>query len=444
MNTYFFLLLLSLNILLCHSFDRMFISICGAVCKTIKHTITKTSIHIHSKNNKQHFNTSLIIFKGSHIKSSSYIGISNIIQKIGNKRGLNVNITIPEYRFGQDLSNYIEPSSFILGHSQGVYDIISKNLTSSKGLIQYGSVLNSKGKLPWLSNNLENFPIPVLTLLGKKDGFLRHIYGLDELYNQSDYDKLIRKPIIILKDTNHLHLSNTNTSLIANLFGLKDIKSNLTTDKAWYFLSSIIVDFMLLNIDKNNTDSLNRMKILQKDTSKLLNVYVEYNDINYIINFLTNLQYKLLNNTIHNISFYDYYDFLKSKPNDALLSCYIEKHNFFSKMYFTPLWIKTKYKKFISAQRINERLFWEIASKIDCNTNTKIKFIEDKYCFTTLEWLLSNIVIKKNDNTIYISSPVFVTYPNTWKYNNFYYMKILSPAQIIELINIDLQDFYTF
>jgi hypothetical protein len=95
---------------------------------------------------------------------------------------------------------------------------------------------------------------------------------------------------------------------------------------------------------------------------------------------------------------------------------------------------------YFSASNINKYLFQQISNNYyhDHNTNSKIVFKPDKICSTTLEWLVTDISIEQSDNTIYIQSPIFITYDNSIVYKNYYYFKILSPAQILELINIDL------
>ena len=409
-------------------------------------------ISIRSQNiSHTHNNVSLVIFKGSHIPAEKYIGISKTIRHIGTERGLNINVKIPYDTKSENIKRNLDHSSFILGHSSGVYDFLSHNSIDNnknpKGLIQVGSVLNSNGKLPWQSRKLESFPIPTMTFVGQKDGCLRHTYCLDELYPQNDTEKYITKPIIISKDITHLHISNTTATDIAKLIGLNDLTSTININRAWYILASCIVDFIILNMNHTlhnvqYNSSFERMQNRQKETQDLLGVYVTYNDSEYISRYLTNLHKNLINknNTSH-IVFYDYRKFIRSKPTDSLLSCYIQDKNILSKMYFTSLWIKTKYKTYIPAKNINEQLYTHILREsASYQTSLKIVFEEDKKCFTALQWLITEIKIKRIENTVYIQSPIFITNNNTFMYKNFYYMKILSPAQIAEMIHIDLQD----
>ncbi len=442
------LLFLSLNsLLLSDCFDKMFLSLCKSVCITLKdNLINNNYISIKSKP-KSNFNNniSLFIFKGNNIKANNYIGISKVIQKIGSEKGLNIDIKIPNFIKTIKKENNIP--SFILGHSSGVYDfLLNNNITNYNGLIQIGSVLNSNGILPWKAQKLKEFPIPVLTLIGERDGYLRYPYCLDEVYNQNELDKYIIKPIIILKDITHLHISNTTSTTIAKYIGLNDLESTLETEKAWEILSICIVDYIILNMNQlttnDNYNSLDRMKNIQYKTQEIFDSYYKYDNYEYISRFLNYIHYNLFyyydfNNT--NINFYNYYDFLISKPDDNSVCCYIQDKSYlFSKTYFTPLWVKTKYNLYISAKKINEYLFNQIAKTYDAKFN--IIFKNDRKCLTSLEWVLSGVNIQKDGNNIYIQSPIFITDNTAFKYKNFYYFKILSPAQIIELINIDLKN----
>jgi hypothetical protein len=417
-----------------------------SICKAAFSTLVQDSKYISMKpirniSNIAAKDISLVIFKGNHIKANKYIGISNTIQRMGNERGLNIDIKIPHYPYAENFKQDKTPT-FVLGHSSGVYDFLMfHNASKYDGLIQVGSVFNSNGKLPWKSRKLETFPIPVLTLIGKKDGYLRHIYCLDELYKQTETEKYKSKPIIVMKDITHLHISNTSSSTISQMIGLKDLKSNIDVQTAWNMMAICIVDFIILNMNIDNDNSLKQMKEMQNETHKLLTTYMKFENIGNIkrlLNILQNAMKKTANNEVHYLNFYD---FLLSKPTDSAMCFYIpDKSYLFSKMYYQPLWIKTKYKIYMSAKDINKCLFWQIAKMMKTDTNLNIVFKADKICWTTLEWLITGVSIERIDDTIYIQSPVFITNGKTIKYKNFYYLKILSPAQIIELINIDLQD----
>ncbi len=431
-----------------YAYDRMFLSICKAVFSTLLTEFIENrqylSIKPMTSRNATYKDVSLMIFKGSNIKAEAYKGISQTIQEIGNERGLNIDIKIPY--IARWHMNEMKKPFFALGHSSGVYDILSfHNITKYNGLIQIGSVLNSNGKLPWKSERLDKFPVPVLTMVGKKDGYLRYIYCLDEMYTQNDIEKYKTKPVIILKDINHLHISNTSSSQIAKWLGLKDLQSDMNTKQAWKILGSSIVDFIVLNIgnSSHSAKSLKRMKIKQNDTRHLLDMYLRYDNRIYISNILHTLQRQLLNKSESDIKFYNYYDFLFSKPRDDLMTCYIQdKNHLFSKMYYTPLWVKTKYEFYISAKQMQERIFFEIANSLKINTKLKLIFKEDKRCITTLEWICSGVTIERKDDTYYIQGPIFITNENMLvPFKNYYYFKILSPAQMVELMQIDLQDY---
>ncbi len=424
----------------CDAFDRMFMSLCKAVFQSIIQT--QNHISLRPQTYACNTNISLIIFKGSHIAAEQYMGISKNIQRIGTERGLNIDIKIPYYPCLQDSKQ----PTYILGHSSGVYDFLNFfNATKYDGLIQVGSVLNSKGRLPWKSRKLQTFPIPVLTLIGKKDGYLRHTYCLDELYNQSEVERYRTKPIIIMKEINHLHIANTSSSAMANIIGLNDLKSNMNVKIAWDMLGVCIVDFIILNMNPVHSvaynRSLMRMKHIQVQTQQLLSIYSKFDDIHNIKKLVNILQLSINNSTqyLHETTFLNFYNFLISKPSDTHTFCF--KSSLLSKMYFRPLWIKMKYTSYISARQINEWLFNKIANNLNIDTRLHVVFQPDNMCFTTMQWICTGMKIKRVNDTIYIQSPVFVTNDKSLIYKNFYYFKILSPSQIIELLNIDLQDF---
>lgn len=439
-------LFLFINIIVhCDAFDKMFMSICKAV---IANCLKKDNcISIRPKADIQNTNVSLLIFKGSHIKADSYKGISKTIQKIGAKRGLNIDIRIQHHTYLQDSSTHNKNPSFVLGHSSGVYDfLLFHNVTKYDGLIQIGSVLNSRGTLPWVSRKLDKFPIPVLTLVGRKDGYLRHTYCLDEMYCQNETEKYKTKPIVVMRDITHLHISNTSSTSMATMIGFRDIKSDLNVKIAWDMLGLCIVDFMILNMNMNHlasNSSLKRMKQSYNETQELMSTYYTFNNIGNI-RMLLNILHRFLSNMTdhtHEIKFLKYYDFLLSKPSETSMYCHIQDKSYiFSKMYFTPLWIKTKYHVYVSARQINECLFRQIEKHLKIKTRLNIAFKTDKVCSTTIQWIFAQVSIERKGNTIYIQSPVFVTNEKTIVFKRFYYLKILSPAQIVELMNIDLQD----
>ncbi len=435
------LLLFFISLASCNAYNNMFWSICKAVVATMIADFQYISVK--PIRNVSNTDVSLIIFKGSHIDPHNYINISKIIQKVGEKKGLNIDIKIPyrPYCINSDIN--IANPAFILGHSSGTYDFLSwYNVSKYNGLIQMGSVLNSNAKLPWKSRKLETFPIPVLTMIGQKDGYLRHTYCLDEQYQQNETEKYRTKPIIIIKDITHLHISNTSSSNIAKLIGLCDLESNIDVKIAWNMLALCIVDFIILNMNLKSSDlSLKRMKYLQNKTQNLLSYYSKFDNTNNLKSLLGIIHFFLNNSIIKcDVLFLNYFDFLMSKPTDTTLYFYKEKRTIFSKMYFTPLWVKTKYKLYISAKQLNKQLFNLITNNLKGTSKFEIVFRDDKICATTLEWMLTSVSIEKKNNIIYIQSPVFITNKNTIIYKNFYYFKILSPSQIIELINIDLQD----
>ncbi|NBV43333.1 hypothetical protein EBR96_11290, partial [bacterium] len=153
---FLYYIFLIINIIGCNAFDKMFLSVCKAVLSTIKTDITNKcplhnihTLHIpHLPNDNKNKNVTLVIFKGKYIHAKNYIGISEAIQNIGSKKGININVLIPHNAYIQHNDTALSPL-FALGHSSGTYDfMLHHNVTKYNGLIQIGSVLNSNGRLP--------------------------------------------------------------------------------------------------------------------------------------------------------------------------------------------------------------------------------------------------------------------------------------------------------
>lgn len=443
-------LILILNFFINCDAYNMFFSICNAALNTFVEDLQYISLRSpKSITNHSCKDVSLVIFKGSNIKAEHYIGASKTIQKIGLEQGLNIDIKIPHFShipFVKHMNCFEKKSpSFALGHSSGAYDfLLYNNIKHFDGFIQIGSVLNSKGKLPWKAIKLEEFPIPIMTIVGKKDGYLRYLYCLDELYEQNEIEKYITKPVIVLNNITHLHLSNTTSSNVANMIGLKDFTSSITTQNAWDILALSIVDFIALNSNHTAYDSsIERMKDNYNKTQNLLRTYSKFDNIENLKGLLSVLHMSLNQLSYNDIYYNNYFDFLSSKPANHSMYFFKENKRFptFSKMYYKPLWIKTKYNVYISAKKINKFLFQKIMNYYNIDTKMKVVFQPDKVCHTTVEWLMTDIKINIRNNTCYIQSPIFITNNDTIIYKKYYYFKMLSPAQIFELINIDLQDY---
>ena len=65
----------------------------------------------------------------------------------------------------------------LIGHSAGAALAYEAALSTCQAYVQMGSTLNSAGVFYWQQRSLVQFPKPILTLLGERDGYLRMTGG---------------------------------------------------------------------------------------------------------------------------------------------------------------------------------------------------------------------------------------------------------------------------
>jgi hypothetical protein len=345
----------------------------------------------------------------------------------------------------------IEPSSkiFFIGHSAGSYFLNDIARKYGDGFIQMGNVLNSNGALPWNKFSLEAYPIPTLTLVGKKDGYISHLYTLDELLDISNRTDLM-KPVIIESNVNHLQMADGKKTTFASYLNKYDIESPITLHQAHEQLTTSICEFIKCSFDRNYTSGTIEKKT--KRTKQYLMDYLSINeDLNNTICKIQNDillsesdDYKILN-TIHKTR----EAFILSKPRKSDETIYTDTYygknpDYYSHYVCLKLKNSETNKSLTTARNINKEIFDNISKEIQLN-DVNVVFEEDERCnhgsFSGINWILSIPKIRYDSEikTLHIKSPVLITNAtNPGKYSYMYYMKILSPKLCFELIQLYL------
>ena len=426
----------------------------------------------------------IVVFPGYNKNANSYLNLCNKIQKKTKNSNINVDFLILDYLLnipfnGDKQCKYITDnllpyfqnknisykSLYFMGHSAGSFFSIKEAKSISDGFIQLGSVLNSKGVLPWEKESLQEYPIPVLTLLAEKDGLMNPFYGMyeyDDMDNRIDIDK----SIVIEKGVDHFQLSDGEITDIAKAFKQRNIYSNLNTQDAQKRIVNTVSNFLAWPYNETCFVELYDKVVYSKD------VIDEYKSLEYDeTNMISYIQYNVfkpkvfqpINVTVHKKE--NILEFLKSKPSyngngsfDAIYyketilnpfypyvsqQCCIKLKNQHSvKNDYT--FKHNKLGKPITALDVNKKLIYSAleSKKIDTN-NVNIVFLEDKITqndrFGTLNWLKEHVDINyvENNKTLIIQSPFYKNddFPIE-DYSNLYYMKTLTPQFAYELVTL--------
>lgn len=431
---------------------------------------TINSLKIINKNFNSKKKIGLLFFTGFGKTSQSYEKIANKIGDYLNKKNISSEIIINDYFldtpiYGKKQTQCISEknlkelnnvdSIFFIGHSAGSYFLNDVAKKYGDGFIQLGSVLNSNGKLPWEIEKLNNYSIPVLTLLGDKDGYINPLYSVDEMENLNTCQNPLRKPIIIEKNINHLHMADGVETKYAKLFNKKDINTSNHLDRSHEKLSETIGEFILCCIDNNYKSFILLNKI--KNTKQFIMKYKSYK--NNIDKFAQEIQHQIIDDPSYNVFnklYIDLNEFVYSKPkienNNIYISSYVEKNNFFSNIYSDVYYLKFKnnenhFNPIVNTKILNEDLFhkilFNIKSKEEIDNGPKVIFNNDKIFkgnpLIGPLWIKEpiNINYNKELQNLQITCPVLITSKTIKpdKYAGLYYMKLLSPQLCFELIN---------
>lgn len=183
----------------------------------------------------------LLILPGAYQEPETYLGVANEIHHESN--GL---VSVYIARFYQNFANPIQSSShlrdlldhayrlnpkldankvFIAGHSQGgIEGIRLVRDQELGGLILWGSYM---AETPILGTDLLEYPRPVMTLGGERDGLTGVNFLARELRKSQSlpFDKRLEKPVIVLEGLNHM--SFADGALIDD-----DLSADISVDKA--------------------------------------------------------------------------------------------------------------------------------------------------------------------------------------------------------------------
>jgi hypothetical protein len=165
-------------------------------------------------------NIGIIFFAGYGKKATSYKPLVLKIKDNLKNKNITADFIINDYILDSPLcgdiqTEYLTQKSmaslncnkyFLIGHSAGSYFLNKIAKEYGHGFVQMGSVLNSNGILPWEKGSLAEYPIPTLTLLGEKDGFISPFLAIDEIKDLSNSNQSFYKPVIIEKKVNHLQM----------------------------------------------------------------------------------------------------------------------------------------------------------------------------------------------------------------------------------------------
>lgn len=412
---------------------------------------------------------SVIVFPGYGKDAKSYVNLCN---KINEKMDQQMNFLILDYSVSipfhpEEQADYIAlkcidylkknnlqcEKLYFMGHSAGAYFAREPAEKYSDGLIQLGCVLNSGGQLTWKSGSLRKYKKSVLTLLGQKDGYLNYLESIQE-YQDILPEQSLYKPIIIEDNVNHLQMSDNIETGFARFLNKKDGYSTLSLEDAHDRLSDTISSFL-----KNTTLIQRKHNDGYEKISNYLSLYDSVQNIPEMC------QYDILNLklepkvSIKTIFHNSKQGFVYAKPSieeDGTLyvQSYLSRMNS-NNLHSDCLWLKMKnqvsliehpkyqyllFEEERTAKYINQKMF-ENYFNGSCPAN--VVFKDDlKYCdeiASSLKWIKDEIKIEYDsiNNVLSIQSPTLYTNMKFIpRYAGMYYMKVLTPQLIEELINL--------
>ena len=428
--------------------------------------ISEKSLLIKSKNECKY---GIIVFPGYGKDSKSY---KNLCIKINEKMNDEITFLIMDYTYsvpfhpeeqaeyiGMKCVDYLKKNEvncdkfLFMGHSAGAYFAINPAEKYSNGLIQLGCVLNSHGELTWKKRSLQKYSKPVLTLLGEKDGYLSYLNSIQE-YKDILPQQSLYKPIVIEEGVNHLQMSDNTETGFARILNKKDICSDLSLEEAHDKLSDTIASFLqnTTMVQKKHLNSLNKVSTYLSLYDKIESIpkQCQLNTVNPKLDI--SLPIKSIQHTSKK-------GFLYSKPSieddgTIIVQSYLSGVNT-NNLYSDCMWVKMKnqvaLKKHPKYQYV---LFDEEQTAKDMNMKMfedyfngscpiHVVFEDDKLyrdeITSSLEWIKNDIKITFNeeDKMLSIQSPVLYTDMNIIpRYAGMYYMKILTPQLIEELMTL--------
>jgi len=228
-----------------------------------------------------HSKVLLIFIHGAFTGNDRYHSFLQSIQHTCWKKGIEADIGYGAYtndipnpaRTSEILSEWNRSSKydakFVFGHSMGALIAIAAAYPSIyDGLIQIGCSFQS-----WLPGfvsepetvSLASYPKPVLTVLGEVDGFLRYfsvhedMQDLDREMKKTGRDSLdLEKPIIILKDVNHMQVADGIVGEMILKTNRHDYESSLSLEEAHVNIAEVIASFVVITTLRPSKSLQNR------------------------------------------------------------------------------------------------------------------------------------------------------------------------------------------
>lgn len=404
-----------------------------------------------------------VIVPENNVKPSAYENIAKTLVTQSEARNIGMDIYIANVTY-PDQDNYTnaldevfdyihsgyksDTNIFMIGHSDGAYFGLEHGIQYANYTIQMGSLLNSGNKLFWgKGHTLISYPRPILTLLGKSDGFLKWTLATDEfdsidvLLNNFGYDYISKnKPIIIMNGVNHMDMANGIITESAKARGIVENNSSMPLQEVHNKISYLILDF----ITKNSSSLISEVYRSNNVVKKYKNIYTtEYLDL-----IISDIQSTILNNAVNivNILHTKFINFIYSKPHfvnyDVVTQSFINVTNRYN--FSNYLWLKMKKYNTtnnVTATQINKFIYDKVFGQLTQDQIDRYKNYGKKLLFgcdiNSSNWLNSTLNITHTPNNITVRSPVFITYDNVTNiYQNMFYVKVMTPSQIYDwLVN---------
>lgn len=391
-----------------------------------------------------------VIIPGYNVKPESYSGLaSSIVSTMEESNiGMDVytaNVTYhTQENYNTALDNifdyvrraYNNVSIVAITHSAGMYFGEEYCVKYANYTIQMGSVLNSAGKLFWGKNSLFSYPRPILTLLGENDGFLKwplahyefeNIKSLPEIYTNK------YKPVIILEDINRMDMADGKLTDSAKSRNITEMTSKMSLSNAHNLIASVIKKFLTFD------QTFISKKVAQ--TREKLSNFSKLNPLQIVFQ-------KLIDNitNVYEVNNENFLHFLYSKPNYLGNSVFIQTYyNITDRYHFkNHLWLKMKHNgnaPNITAKDFNKLTFTYVYSMLSGKQKKtyeefgkKLLFGEDIISYKN--WLTDSINVLYSKSNVTIKSPILITNTTSLepRYQNMFYVKVLSPQQIYEWI----------
>ena len=217
-----------------------------------------------------HSKVLLIFIHGAFTGNDRYKPFLQSIQQACLKKGIEADIgygtytnNIPNLERTLEILSELNKESqkydakFVFGHSMGALIAIAAAYPCIyDGLIQIGC--NFQSWFPGFVSepetiSLASYPKPVLTIMMEVDGFLRYfsvhkdMQDLDHDMKKKGRDALdLEKPIIILKDVNHMQVADNIVGEFISKTNRHDYESRLSLEEAHAKIAQVIASFVVI------------------------------------------------------------------------------------------------------------------------------------------------------------------------------------------------------